>query len=110
MRKLLEVQREHAFTTHTYKHTTMGFINDIEDMPNQYEYSKAFFERWYRPEYTTLIVAGDVDAGAGAAAGREVLGRLEARRPRTRRDPAGAGAARAGVRARAVGERRRCRG
>ena len=60
MNKLLEVQREHAFSAHTYKHTTMGFIRDIEDMPNQFEYSKTFFDRWYRPEYTTLIVAGDV--------------------------------------------------
>jgi len=59
--KLEEVQHEHAFTTHTYKHTTMGFIKDIEDMPNQYDYSKEFFRRWYRPEYTTVIVAGDVD-------------------------------------------------
>jgi zinc protease len=58
--KLLEVQREHAFTSHTYQHTTMGFIRDIEDMPNQFEYSKTFFDRWYRPEYTTLIIAGDV--------------------------------------------------
>ena len=33
----------------------MGFIRDIEDMPNQFEYSKAFFDRWYgrntRPDY-----------------------------------------------------------
>jgi zinc protease len=62
VRKLIEVQREHAFKTHTYKHTTMGFIRDIEDMPNQFEYAKAFFSRWYRPEYTTVIVAGDVTA------------------------------------------------
>ena len=61
LNKLLEVQRENAFTTHTYKHTTMGFIRDIEDMPNQFAYSRTFFERWYRPEYTTVIVAGDVD-------------------------------------------------
>src|SRR5215210_5242852 len=61
VRKLLEVQREAAYTTHTYKHTTMGFIKDIEDMPNQYAYSKEFFRRWYRPEYTTIIVAGDVN-------------------------------------------------
>ena len=60
VRKLLEVQRDHAFSTHTYKHTTMGFLKDIEDMPNQYAYSKEFFKRWYRPEYTTIIVAGDV--------------------------------------------------
>ena len=61
IRKILEVQREAAYSTHTYKHTTMGFLKDIEDMPNQYEYSKVFFDRWYRPEKTTLIVAGDVD-------------------------------------------------
>ena len=59
--KMEEIQHEHAFTTSTYKHTTMGFIKDIEDMPNQYEYSKEFFSRWYRPEYTTVIVAGDVE-------------------------------------------------
>jgi zinc protease len=61
LRKLDEVQEDTAFDVHTYKHTTMGFLKDIEDMPNQYAYSKTFFDRWYRPEYTTLIVAGDVD-------------------------------------------------
>ncbi len=60
--KLFEVTRDKAFQKHTYKHTTMGFLADIEDMPNQYEYSKVFFDRWYRPENTTVIVAGDVDA------------------------------------------------
>ncbi|MHB0971196.1 MAG: M16 family metallopeptidase [Thermoanaerobaculia bacterium] len=58
--KLYEVMSDKAYTTHTYKHTTMGFLKDIEDMPNQFEYSKVFFDRWYRPEYTTVIVAGDV--------------------------------------------------
>jgi len=61
LQKLFEVQRDAAFNTHTYKHTTMGFLKDIEDMPNQYAYSKVFFDRWYRPEKTTIIVAGDVD-------------------------------------------------
>jgi len=59
--KLFEVQREHAFAVHTYRHTTMGFIQDIEAMPEQFAYSRAFFARWYRPEYTSVIVAGDVD-------------------------------------------------
>ncbi|MGH9315530.1 MAG: M16 family metallopeptidase [Thermoanaerobaculia bacterium] len=59
--KLEEVQHDKAFTTHTYKHTTMGFLKDIEDMPNQFDYSKTFFQRWYRPEHTTVIVAGDVE-------------------------------------------------
>ncbi len=59
--KLIEVQRNAAFQAHTYKHTTMGFLKDIEDMPNQFEYSKAFFQRWYKPENVTVVVAGDVD-------------------------------------------------
>ncbi len=62
--KLLEVTRDAAFDRHTYKHTTMGFLKDIEDMPNQYAYSLQFFDRWYRPEYTSIIVAGDVDPKA----------------------------------------------
>jgi zinc protease len=60
MVKLEEVQRDHAFRAHTYKHTTMGFLADIEDMPNQYEYSRIFYARWYRPEHAAVVVAGDV--------------------------------------------------
>jgi zinc protease len=60
LEKLIEVQRERFYTRHTYKHTTMGFIKDIENMPNEYAYSKLFFQRWYRPQYTTVIIAGDV--------------------------------------------------
>jgi zinc protease len=60
VRKIIEVQRNAAFKKHTYKHTTMGFLKDIEDMPNQYDYSLTFFDRYYRPENTIIIVAGDV--------------------------------------------------
>jgi zinc protease len=59
--KLSEVLRDTAFDRHTYKHTTMGFLKDVQDMPNQYDYSLRFFDRYYRPEYTTIIVAGAVD-------------------------------------------------
>ncbi len=58
--KLFEVLRDTAFDKHTYKHTTMGYLKDVEDMPQQYDYSRQFFSRYYRPEYTTIIVAGDV--------------------------------------------------
>src|SRR5437868_1986009 len=51
---------ETAFKTHTYAHTTMGYFKDIVDMPNQYDYSIEFFKRFYRPEYATIIVVGDV--------------------------------------------------
>jgi zinc protease len=58
--KLDEVLAATAFTKHTYAHTTMGFLEDIQDMPNQYNYSLQFYDRFYRPEYTTIILAGDV--------------------------------------------------
>ena len=58
---LNEKMRDAAFTTHTYKHTTIGFLRDVQDMPNQYEYSLKFFDRYYRPENCTLLVVGDVD-------------------------------------------------
>src|SRR5436853_2252611 len=35
--KLDEVLHQTAFTKHTYEHTTMGFLKDIQDMPNQYD-------------------------------------------------------------------------
>ncbi|MEP6903623.1 MAG: pitrilysin family protein [Actinomycetota bacterium] len=58
--KMHEVLRETAFTQHTYSHTTMGYIADIKDYPNQYDYAWQFFKRFYRPENTTIIVVGDV--------------------------------------------------
>jgi zinc protease len=51
--------RDAAYTQHTYKHTTMGFLKDIENMPNQYQYSLEFFKRWYRPENCVVVVVGD---------------------------------------------------
>ena len=60
--KLEEVLRDTAFDRHTYKHTTMGFERDIRNMPTMYDYSRRFFDHYYRPEYTTMIVVGDVTA------------------------------------------------
>ena len=53
--------RETIFTTHTYRHQTIGFEADVRDMPNQYQYSLDFFRRFYRPENVTLLVVGDFD-------------------------------------------------
>lgn len=60
-RKMFEGIREAAFKKHTYRHTTMGFLRDIEDMPNQFDYSKTFFKRWYTPQLASVIVVGDVN-------------------------------------------------
>jgi zinc protease len=65
--KLFEVLQDTAFDKHTYKHTTMGFLKDIQNMPNQYEYSLQFFDRYYRPEYTTILLVGDVEPKSARA-------------------------------------------
>jgi zinc protease len=41
-----------AYQRHTYKHTTLGY----------YDYSLSFFDRFYRPENTIVLVVGDVEA------------------------------------------------
>ena len=58
---LEEKIRDLAFSSHTYKHTTIGFLKDVVDMPNQYEYSLRFFDRYYRPDNVQVVVAGDVN-------------------------------------------------
>lgn len=58
--KMFEVLQDTAFDLHTYKHTTMGFLRDIEQYPEGFDYSRDFFDRFYRPEYATLLLVGDV--------------------------------------------------
>jgi zinc protease len=57
---LLEKLHDLAFSHHTYKHTTIGFLADVKAMPGYYDYSRKFFARFYRPENCTLVVVGDV--------------------------------------------------
>ena len=61
MQKMYEALYDNAFGTHTYKHTTLGFLRDIEAMPKQFAYSRQFFDRYYRPDNVTLLIVGDVD-------------------------------------------------
>ena len=58
---LHEKLRALAFTNHTYRHTTIGFLEDIKAMPGYYDYSLRFFERFYRPENVLALVVGDVE-------------------------------------------------
>jgi zinc protease len=58
---LLEELQNLAFDVHTYKHTTMGFEADIKNMPNLFEHSRNFFNRYYRPENVVLMIVGDIE-------------------------------------------------
>jgi zinc protease len=60
-RWLNEKVREAAFKKHTYAHTVIGYETDVRAMPQAYEYSKSFYQRFYRPENVVLVIAGDFD-------------------------------------------------
>jgi zinc protease len=62
LQPMVEALHDNAFTAHTYKHTTIGFLRDIVAMPNQFAYSRQFFDRYYRPDNVILLVVGDVKA------------------------------------------------
>lgn len=69
--KLSEVMQNTAFTRHTYKHTPIGFLEDIKAMPSGFEYSREFFRRYYTPDNATIVVVGDFDKA-------DILARLKA--------------------------------
>jgi len=71
---LFEKVQDTAYTTHTYKHTTMGFLADIEAMPTRYDYSLKFFDRFYRPENCIVLVVGDARPEATFALAEKYYG------------------------------------
>lgn len=58
---LWEKIKETAFDKHTYRHTTIGYEADIKNMSNMYEYSKSFYQRYYRPENCVIMIVGDIN-------------------------------------------------
>jgi len=59
--KMFEKLVETAFTRHTYGHTVIGYLKDIQNMPSGFEYSREFFRRYYTPDSATIFIAGDFD-------------------------------------------------
>ena len=62
LQKMSEALYDNAYRAHTYKHTVIGFLKDIVDMPNQFAYSLQFFDRYYRPDNVVLLLVGDVES------------------------------------------------
>jgi zinc protease len=58
---LAEKLQDTAFDEHTYKHLTIGFEKDVRNMPEGYDYSISFRDRYYRPENCVLLLSGDFD-------------------------------------------------
>ncbi|HSF15002.1 MAG TPA: pitrilysin family protein [Vicinamibacteria bacterium] len=58
---LYEKLHDTVYDHHPYQHMVIGFLEDIEAMPTLYDHSIEFFDRFYRPEYVTILVVGDYD-------------------------------------------------
>jgi zinc protease len=58
---LFEKLMDTAFDVHTYKHLTIGFEKDVRAMPEGYQYSINFHNRYYRPENCVVLLTGDFD-------------------------------------------------
>ena len=56
-----EKMLETAYTKHTYRHTVIGYLDDVKAMPSGFAYSREFFRRYYTPDNATVIVVGDFD-------------------------------------------------
>jgi zinc protease len=82
--RLEETLAEMAFTQHTYGHTTLGYLRDVQAMPEYFDYSQAFFRRFYTPDAATVIVAGDVEHAQLVALVTAQYGGWRGRRDRPR--------------------------
>jgi zinc protease len=50
-----------AYDRHTYRHTVIGFLDDIKKMPEGFAYAREFFRRYYTPDNATIVIVGDFD-------------------------------------------------
>jgi zinc protease len=82
-----EALRALEFKQHTYGHTTIGSKRDVEDMPNQYEYSRSFFRRFYTPDDCVVFVVGDFDHDKTLAAIKDAYGGWRGTRAKTGAKP-----------------------
>jgi zinc protease len=62
-----------AFTTHTYKHMTIGLEADVLAMASGFDVARAFYADHYRPERVTVVIAGGVEPAATVEAVRQRL-------------------------------------
>jgi zinc protease len=58
--KMIESLSEKAFPTHPYGHTVMGYLSDVENMPQAWDTAWEFYHNYYQPNSLALVIVGDV--------------------------------------------------
>jgi zinc protease len=85
--RLNEIIYDQAFTTHTYKHPTIGSMADLESA--SIEDVRDFFRTYYVPENATLVIVGDFEPKEAMELVTRYLGRVQkSNRPVPRDIPA----------------------
>jgi zinc protease len=78
--RLNEIIYENAFTTHPYRHSTIGSMADLEAA--SIEDVREFFQTYYVPENATLVLVGDFDTAQAKQLVTQYFGRVpKAARP-----------------------------
>jgi zinc protease len=78
--RLSEIIYDHAFTTHPYKHPTIGSMADLEAA--SIEDVRDFHRTYYVPENATITIVGDFEAAQALQMATQYFGRVpKAARP-----------------------------
>ncbi len=72
--RLNEIIYDHAFTTHPYKHTTIGSMEDLEAA--SVDDVRDFYQTYYVPENATVVLVGDFDMAQAEQLATEYFGRV----------------------------------
>jgi zinc protease len=72
--RLTEIIYDHAFTTHPYKHPTIGSMEDLEAA--SIEDVRDFYRTYYVPENATVVIVGDFDTPQAKEIAAQYLGRV----------------------------------
>jgi zinc protease len=72
--QLFEVVNATAYVAHPYKNPVVGWMNDLQNMTAAD--AQAWYQRWYAPNNTIVVVAGDVDARQVLALAEKYYGKI----------------------------------
>jgi zinc protease len=73
--------------SHGYGHSTIGYLADVQDMPNAYRAAVKFYDDYYRPNNAFVVVSGDVKANEVFAAVEREFGQWQAKKTPEQPDP-----------------------
>ncbi len=72
--RLSEIIYEQSFTTHPYKHSTIGSMEDLQAA--SIDDVREFFKTYYVPENATLVIVGDFDTAQAKSIVNQYFGRV----------------------------------